>query len=178
MRAARAALLAVALSLPAATRALEPRFDHRDTHGPLASGLVAHDTVARSGQPSISSWRPAAWLGWGLDVSGEGHELIAGGTLTLRSHDDPDRTRVLLGVDLRYRGYFGIDELKTFFDLGAWVPIRSRAGGGPLVGLGVAYDFSRTAGVFAAASFATAFGQARIASFTAGLGAQLRFETP
>jgi hypothetical protein len=175
---ADAIVLALALSLPTAARALEPRFDHRDTHGPLAGGLVAYDTVARSGQPSVSSWRPAAWLAWGFDVSGEGDELIAGAALTLRSFDDPDRERVLLGVDVRYRGYFGADELKTFFELGAWVPVRSRLAGGPLVGLGVAYDFSRVAGLYAGASFATAFGEARIASFAAGVGAQLRFEIP
>jgi hypothetical protein len=174
----RAIALAAALALPAAAAALEPRFDHRDTHGPFAEALIAHDTVARSGLPTVSSWRPSAWIAWGFDVSGVGDDLIAGATVALRSFSDPERERVLLGVDLRYRGYFGSEELKTFFDVGAWAPLRSRLAGGPLVGLGVAWDFSRYAGVYATGTFATAFGQARIASFGAGAGGQFRFDLP
>jgi hypothetical protein len=173
---ARAAV--AALALPAAVAALEPRFDHRDTHGPFAEALVAHDTVARSGRPTASSWRPSVRIAWGFDVSGVGDDLIAGATVALRSFRDPDRERVLLGVDLRYRGYFGSEELKTFFDLGAWAPLRSRLAGGPLVGLGVAYDFSRYGGVYATGTFATAFGEARIASFSAAMGGQVRFDLP
>jgi hypothetical protein len=40
------------------------------------------------------------------------------------------------------------------------------------------YDFSRAGGLYAAGSFATAFGEARVASFALSLGAQLRFEIP
>ncbi|HEY6101567.1 MAG TPA: hypothetical protein VIW03_19165, partial [Anaeromyxobacter sp.] len=153
-----AAVLGIALALPAAAAALEPRFDHRDTHGPFVEGLLAHDTVARSGAPTVSSWRPTARIAWGFDVSGVGDDLIAGALVALRSFDDPERARVLLGVDVRYRGYFGADELKTFFDVGAWAPLRSRLAAGPLVGLGLAWDFSRYAGVYLSGTFATAFG--------------------
>jgi hypothetical protein len=175
--AARAAL-ALALALPAWTSALEPRFDHRDTHGVFVEALVAHDTVARSGQSSMSSWRPAARVAWGFDFSGEGDELVVGAALALRSLDDPDRERVLLGVDARYRAYFGTEEAKTFFEVGAWAPVRSRLAVGPLVGLGFTYDFSRLAGAYLAGAFATAFGEARIASFSVSLGGQLRFALP
>jgi len=173
------ALAALALALVARTAvALEPRFDHRDTHGPFIELLVAHDTVARSGESSTSSWRPAARFAWGFDVSGEGDELLVGAAVALRSFDDPDRTRVLFGVDARYRAYFGTDEAKTFFDIGAWAPLRSRLAAGPLVGLGVSYDFSRAAGIYLAGAFATAFGQARIASLSVSAGAQFRFDLP
>jgi hypothetical protein len=175
---ARAACLALALAVPAAAAALEPRFDHRDTHGPIAELLVAYDTLARSGAPTTSAWRGAARLGWGFDVSGVGDDLIAGATVALRSLDDPERDHVLLSVDVRYRGYFGTDELKTFFDVGAWVPVRSRLAVGPLAGLGVAWDFTRYTGVYATGTFATAFGQARIASLGVGVGAQVRFDLP
>lgn len=171
-------LAIVALAIPAAAGALEPRFDHRDTHGPLVEALVAHDTVAISGSGSRSSWRPAVRAGWGFDVSGEGDELSAGATLSLRSFEDPGREHILLGADVRYRAYFGTEEAKTFFDVGLWVPIRSRLAAGPMVGVGVAYDFTRSGGLYAAAGFATAFGAARIASFNASLGAQFRFELP
>lgn len=170
--------LAVSLAVPTGSAALEPRFDHRDTHGPFAEVLIAHDTVARPGSPTASTWRQAARVAWGFDVSGVGDDLVLGATVALRSFDDPARERVLAALDLRYRGYFGTEELKTFFDVGAWAPIRSRLAGGPLVGLGVAYDFSHYTGVYACASFATAFGEARIASFTGGLGAQIRFDLP
>ena len=176
--AARAAVaLAAALAAPAAG-ALEPRFDHRDAHGPFAEALVAYDTVAKAGTPTASTWRPAARIAWGLDVSGVGDDLILGATVALRPFDDPERRRVLLGLDVRYRGYFGTEELKTFFDVGGWMPIRSRLAGGPLVGLGVAYDFSRYAGIYVSATFATAFGEARVASFTGGAGGQIRFDLP
>lgn len=178
MTAARAAALAAALALPLAAEALEPRFDHRDTHGPSAELALAHDTVARAGAPTVSSWRPTARVAWGFDVSGVGDDLILGVAIGLRSFDDPPGERVLLGLDLRYRGYFGTDELKTFFDAGAWAPIRSRLAVGPLAGLGVAYDFSRYGGVYVNGTFATAFGGARIASFTGGLGGQIRFDLP
>lgn len=172
---ALAAALAVAI-VPGLASALEPRFDHRDTHGPTVEALLAHDTVARSGSPTASSWRSGLSLAWGLDVSGEGDEVLVGASLALGSPDDPDRTRVVLAADARYRGYFGTEQAKTFFDVGVWVPVRSRLAVGPLVGIGFAYDFSRAFGLHLAASFATAFGEARIASFGVSAGAQLRFE--
>lgn len=177
MIAARA-LATAALLVPALAAALEPRFDHRDTHGSFAEALVAHDTVAISGRASASSWRPAARVGWGFDLSGEGDEILFGATAALRSYDDPGGERVLLGADVRYRGYFGSEELKTFFDLGAWAPLRSRLAFGPLVGLGAAYDFSRFGGVYLSGTFATAFGKARIASLSLAFGAHFRFELP
>lgn len=175
MRPLRASLAAAALLAPALGAALEPRYDHRDAHGPTLEALLARDTVARRGGGSASSWRPALRAGWGLDVSGEGDELLVGATLALRRFDDPEDERVLLAADARYRAYFGIERAKTFLDLGVWAPLRSPLGAGPLVGLGFQYDLSRAGGLYAAASFATAFGEARVASFALSLGAQLRF---
>jgi hypothetical protein len=172
------ARLAVALGLlgaAGAAAALEPRFDHRDEHGPFAAVLLARDAVTVGGA-TTTHVGPVLHAGWGLDVSGEGDELLAGVQLPLDGFGDPGRTRVLGAVDLRYRGYFGIEELKTFFELGLWGTVASRWTGGPLAGLGLQYDFSRTAGLFAAASFSTSFGEARIASLRAGLGFQVRFE--
>lgn len=172
------ALAAAALLVPALAAALEPRFDHRDTHGPFLEAVVAHDTVARSGRASASSWRPAVRAGWGFDVSGDGDELLFGAAAALRSYDDPERERVLLGVDARYRGYFGTEELKTFFDLGVWAPLRSRLAIGPVVGLGVVYDSSRYQGFHLSGTFATAFGEARVASLSVAVGAHFRFDLP
>ncbi len=175
----RRPVLALALAtLPLGTAALEPRFDHRDTHGPAIELLFAHDTVAVAGRATSSSWRPALRLAYGFDATGNGDEIIVGAQGALRSLDDPGRERVLLAADARYRAHFGTEELKTFFDVGVWVPFRSRLAAGPLVAAGIAYDFSRAAGVFASAGFATGFGEARIASVSVGAGFGFRFELP
>jgi hypothetical protein len=178
LRRSRTLAVALALLAPALAAPLEPRFDHRDTHGPTLEALVARDTVARSGGGSGSSWRPSVRVGWGLDASGEGDEVLLGATLALRDLDDSAEERVLLAVDARYRGYFGTDEAKTFFDVGVWAPLRTSLSAGPLVGLGFQYDVSRAGGVYAAGSFATAFGEVRVASFAVSVGAQLRFDLP
>lgn len=171
------AAAAIAALSPAAG-ALEPRFDHRDTHGPTLEAFVTHDTLAISGRETANSWRHGLRAAWGFDVSGEGDELAVGVQGTLGSLRDPRRERILLAVDARYRAFFGTEELKTFVDAGIWVPVVSRLCVGPLVGLGLAYDFSRAAGVFVSAGFATGLGQARIASFDASAGLAVRFEMP
>ncbi len=176
MRPSRLVLGVLAAAVPAPGSALEPRYDHRDLHGPFVELVLVHDAVARPSEPTASWGHAAVHAGWGLDPTGDGNELLFGGTVALTWPDDPDRTRVVASVDGRYRGYFGSEQLKTFFDVGIWVPLRSRLAAGPLVGLGTAWDFSRRGGVYASASFATAFGEARIASLSVSAGAQLRFE--
>jgi hypothetical protein len=170
-------LALLAAVLPAAAGGLEPRFDHRDTHGPVLELLLAFDTVADEGE-SVSEWRPALRAGWGFDATGEGNDLVVAADLALRSLDDPAGDRVLVALSARYRSYFGTEELKTFFELGVHAPIVSNLAAGPLVGLGVQYDFSRGSGVFAGGEFATAWGQARIVTFAVLAGAQLRFDVP
>lgn len=171
----RALALAVALVAPAATRALEARYDHRELRGFAVEPLLAHDTVAVQGHATRSTWRPSLRLAYGWDALGEGNELFLGVQAPLRSWDDPRREKILLAVDARYRSYFGTERWKTFFELGIWAPIRSRLGVGPLVTLGAAYDFSRFSGLYLDGGFATAFGQARTATFSLSAGAAFRF---
>ncbi len=171
----RACVLLVLLAVPALTHGLEPRYDHREQHGFVVEPMFAHDTVAVSGQPTRSSWRPALRLAYGWDVAGEGNELFLGVQGRVASLDDPDREKIRLALDARYRSYFGTEQWKTFFELGVWTPISSRFAVGPLVGLGVTYDFSRTTGVYLNSGFASAFGQARVASFSASFGWAYRF---
>ncbi len=170
---AAAAISAAALA-PVCGRALEPRYDHRDTQGVLVEPMLAHDTVAISGHPTRSAWRPGVRVAYGWDAMGEGNELFLGAQ-TAFSWSDPAREKIRLAVDARYRAYFGTEQWKTFFELGLWAPVASRFAIGPLVTIGAAYDFSRWSGLFANGGFATGFGQARIATFTASAGAQLRF---
>jgi hypothetical protein len=171
-------LLAAALALPGGAAGLEPRFDHRDSHGPVLETLLARDTLSLSGAGSTSSWRPALRAGWGVDALGEGSDLILAADLALRSLDDPAGERVLLAATLRYRTYFGTEEWKTFVEAGLYAPLRSRLAVGPLVGLGVAYDFSRSGGVFVGGEFASAFGEARVISLGILGGVQVRFDLP
>ncbi|HET8541737.1 MAG TPA: hypothetical protein VFL83_17795 [Anaeromyxobacter sp.] len=181
MRPVRVLSTALGLALAALAgpaEALEPRFDHRDTHGVFAEMLAAYATVARSGEPSVSAWRPALRAGWGFDLTGDGDELLVAAAAALRWPDDGDGMDVLFAADARYRGYFGTEELKTFFDVGVWVPVHERLAIGPLIGVGLQWDFGRGGGLYAATSLATAFGEARIASLQISAGAQLRFDLP
>jgi hypothetical protein len=157
-----------------AAGALEPRYDHRDQQGFSVETFIAHDTVVVPGAQGRGSWRDGLRLAYAFEVSGEGDE-IALGLLGAPWVTDPDRTQVLLAVDARYRGYFGSEEFKTFFDLGTWVPLQSRLAVGPLVGVGVQYDLGRAMGFFASGQFQTAFGRYRVAGFTGTIGAQARW---
>ncbi len=171
------ALAAALAASPLAAAALEPSYGHDDAHGPVVELLVLHDTVVASGV-TTQAWRPAVRAGWGLDVTGSGGELILAADVALRSWDDPEKGRVLASATARYRGYFGTEEWKSWFEAGLWAPLASRLALGPLVGVGVVHDFSRGAGVFAGAEFATAIGDGRFVSFGAVAGFQLRYDLP
>jgi hypothetical protein len=172
----RAVATGLLLACPLGAAALEPRFDHRDQMGVVAAFEYWRDSVAVSGQPTLTESRPRLRLGWGWDVSGEGDELILGATTRLTGWSDPQRQRRLYGLDARYRGYFGTEELKTFFEVGLAAELQSRLAVGPQVGLGMSYDPTRTWGAFFSLHFGTGFGEARIASLGASLGVQIRFE--
>lgn len=169
-RAAGLALLGLLAAAPAV--ALEPRYDHRDQVGFLFEASGSWDAVT-VGDRSQSLWRgPTLRPAFTFDLSGEGDELALGGTW---SAGGGTRAHVDWALDARYRGYFGSDELKTFFEVGLWAPLSPRLAIGPRAGLGAAWDFSRRLGVFVAFGFATAFGEFRGASLEGGAGFQLRW---
>jgi hypothetical protein len=170
------ALALAALLGPATAAGLEPRFDHRDEQGLIAGLSLWRDSATVSGEGTAVDVRPALRLAWSMDVSGEGDELIVGATGRLGGWSDPGRDRTLLALDARYRGYFGTEELKTFFEVGLWTQVRSRFAIGPVVGLGLAYDPSRAWGVFTSLEFATGFGAERVFGVGGTVGVQLRFE--
>ena len=173
-------LLAVALAVaaaPAGAAALEPSYGHEDAHGPMVELVLLHDTLVANGE-TTNAWRPALRAGWTLDVTGSGGELYVAADVALRSWDDPDRSRVLASASARYRGTFGTEEWKSWFEAGIWAPLASRISIGPLVGVGLMYDFSDEAGVFAGAEFAMAIGGARVVSFGGVAGLQWRFDLP
>ena len=164
------ALLGLLAASPAG--ALEPRYDHRDQVGFLLEVGGSWDAVT-VGDRSESLWRrPTLRPAITLDVSGEGDELVLGGAW---SGGGGGRAHVDWALDARYRGYFGSDEFKTFFEVGLWVPLAPRLAVGPRAGLGAAWDFSRRLGLFVAFGFATAFGEFRGASLEGGAGFQVRW---
>lgn len=171
-----AALLAAGAAVSApAVRALEPRFDHRDEAGPSVEVGVSSDTVNARGEPGATGAVASVRLAWSFDVAGEGSELVTGLRYAgFGTHGGGERIR--WAADTRYRAFFGTEEWKTFLDFGLWGSFSTRIAAGPLVGMGVVYDWSRGGGVYAAASLATALGQAREVSLGVAVGLQLRFE--
>lgn len=168
--ASAALLAALALAVPA--RALEPRFDHRDEDGIYAEMGASWDTVSADGV-STSRSAPVVRLAYGTDLVGDGSEFALGASLRLGPAAGPGGIRY--AADLRYRGYFGTDELKTFFDVGVWAPFSTRWAIGPRVGLGAIYDFSRSLGLYLSMGFGTGFGQARVVALDAAAGVHWRW---
>jgi len=166
----------LALAAPLATAALEPRYDHRDQQGVLAALEYWRESTVVSGKPTLTDTHPRLRLGWGWDLTGEGDELIVGGSIRLGDWKDQERMRQLYGIDARYRGYFGTEELKTFFEVGLWGQLQNKWALGPQAGIGLQYDPNRGWGSFLSLHFGTAFGEARIASLGASAGVQIRFE--
>ena len=176
MRPLRAALGAAALLLvlgPAPGRGLEPRFDHRDQDSLLVELGRTFDTVSVAGGDSRSLYRTQLKVAYGFDFSGNGDEILLGVATRLVGEDVLES--VAWSVDARYRGFFGTEDLKTFFDAGLWAPVSPKIGIGPLVGMGLIWDFERLGGIYALLEVGTALGQLRAFSMQLGVGAQVRF---
>jgi len=112
-------------------------------------------------------------LAFSFDVTGEGDELLFGVSYSPLVNSGSAASAWVL--DARYRGFFGHEELKTFFDAGIVVPVAPRVAVGPRLGFGLMYDFSRAAGAFASLGASTAFGEFRGFSIGLGLGFQWRW---
>lgn len=168
--ASAALLTSLVLAVPA--RALEPRFDHRDENGLFAEMGVSRDTISADGL-SATRYAPVLRLAYGADLIGDGSELAVGASLRLGSAAGAGD--VHWAADLRYRGYFGTDELKTFFDVGIWAPFSTRWAVGPRVGLGAIYDFGRGLGLYLSIGFGTGFGQMRVVALDAAAGLHWRW---
>jgi hypothetical protein len=166
-------LAPLVIALPA--RALEPRFDHRDQHGVLVELGASRDTAGGEGVSTRTNIRPALFAGYTLDATGNGDEAIFG-ISTRQGGWGFNHSPVSLALDARFRGLFGSEAFKTFFELGIWAPVHPRAAVGPRAALGALYDFSRQWGLSLSGSFGAAFGEARIISFGAAAAFQIRWE--
>ncbi len=171
-RAAAAGLTLMGLLGAGSAAALEPRYDHRDQMGLLLEASGSWDAVTVGDRSQSLGRRPTLRLAFTFDLSGEGDELMVGGAW---SGGGGATAHVDWALDARYRGYFGSDEFKTFFEVGLWAPLSPRRAVGPRAGLGASWDFSRRLGAFLAVGFATAFGDFRGASLDVGAGMQVRW---
>src|SRR5262249_47499397 len=121
------------------------RYDHRGAIGFLLGPGVAFKDRAVSGRViEQSSWL-AGMVGGTYAIGTEGNELklLAQG---FRITSGGSAWAVSAG----YRGYFGQEEAKTFFDLDARADVAPVFAIGPRLGFGVQYELLPTLGVFAA----------------------------
>ena len=120
----------------------EDRWDHRGSLGLLlGTGYEVGETRSTSGVLASGS-RLDADLGGTYALPGSNDEILMflrGGFLG---------GRVDLSLTGGYRGYFGLDEFKTFFDAGLSVHATPYWSVGPRVGLGVQYEFSPVVGAY------------------------------
>lgn len=91
-------------------------------------------------------------LGLSAAIDGDGNAVVISG----RAGRAGDTTR--FGATASYRGYFGSDEWKTFFDLGVASEVHPRFGIGPRLGLGLQLDVHPLFGAFVLADARALFG--------------------
>jgi hypothetical protein len=148
--------LLVALWLGGGAQAAE-RFDHRGAAGLLVGTGLEHKEQVGFGGERDGGPRALLDLGGTAAVGHSGNEFTLFGRAALGG---PGVNWALVGG---YRGFFGADRLKTFFDLDLAAQVWPAFTLGPRIGFGAQYELSPLFGVIAAAA-----GQL-------GAGAGLRF---
>lgn len=129
--------------------------------GGALQGVLGETSAAERGGALID-------LGASLAIDADGNELQA------FVRGSFGATTPELSAAFGYRGYFGPDAWKTFFDVGLVADATPRFAAGPRLGLGVQYDFHPLLGGFVVADARFMIGpQVRaVGSLSAGL--QLR----
>ncbi len=136
--------LVLALLLPLGAAA-QVRLDHRGAAGLLiGSGLEVQEAL--SGNVREGGLRALLDVGGTLAVDYEGNELMA---LARAGFGGPSINWTAIGG---YRGYFGRDVWKTFFDLGIAAHFTPAFTVGPRVGFGVQYELGPLAGLYLGAA--------------------------
>jgi hypothetical protein len=129
--------------------------------GGEVSSIVGASSTSEGGGPS-------AELGASVAIDADGNELIGfvRGSLVGASAG--------LSLGVGYRGYFGPDAWKTFFDLGLTGELAPGFGVGPRIALGVQYDFHPLLGAFAVADARLLVGERLRVAGSLLIGLQLR----
>lgn len=171
-----AAVLALALpgSAAAAYTFEEARLDHRGQPSLFVAPVLEHLIVDRTGEETETGTGLLAEVAWGVPLSDEGGEGLVG----LRAGAGLDDGEARLAPFARYRGYYGDEAWKTFFDVGVFVRVEPVWGGGARLGFGTQYDPTENLGLFAGLGGGIAYGDGLQASIDFLAGLQLRFGTP
>jgi hypothetical protein len=163
-------LSAFVAGLLAMAPGLVPIQDHRDQWGLTASLGTAFDIAGMPGQTTDykPGLKPMLEVGATLAVTDLGDELALRLRFVDVTHIGP---QLLFG----YRGYFGDEELKTYFQADIFLTSAPFWGGGVHGGLGLQYDFDHSWGLFVQAGYGVSFGAAIFNAFDLQAGGQLRF---
>jgi len=157
--------MSIVLTACTAARAAE-RFDHRGAVGLLIGGGAEVGELVHGGQFDEYS-RGIVDLGVSVAPTADGNEY----KLVIEAAKPGSLEWLVYGG---YRGYFGEDRLKTFFDIDAAVDVRPNFTIGPRLALGVQYDFHPLIGLFGGVAARIGIGSPSRFAAGAFAGFQLR----
>lgn len=152
----------------AANAAAADRLDHHGAVGLLlGSGLDLRQEADPNGESS-NGLRVPVDLGGTYNIGHDSSEL----KLVLRAELlGPQWIGVIYGG---YRGYFGADAWKTFFDLDLRVDALPKITAGPRMGIGVQYELGSLVGIYSALAAHVGAGQGIRFGAELTIGVQLR----
>jgi hypothetical protein len=157
---------ALLLSLLSASAAAE-HWDHRGSLGLLVGGAGQY----RLGLGSSGVWQAAPLagldLGATLAIGVDGNEIKLLGRVAFGSGMEGM-------LAFGYRGYFGQEALKTFFDIDLALHRSDAFTLGPKLGVGLQYEVHPLVGVFGALAASFGFGQAIRFTGEVCVGVQIR----
>lgn len=174
------AVLIAALFAASQSLAVE-RFDHRGAVGLLLGAeWVAKDSLPIAGYRD-AGLKPGLDLGVSRAIGVDGNELALslsvifplGCTVVAGSVYNPC-TVYDVALFGGYRGYFGQDRLKTWFDLDAALHFSPQVTAGPRIGFGLQYELSPVLGAYAGLVGELGFGAGLRFSAQLVAGVQLR----
>lgn len=159
-------VITTAAAVPATAHAGE-RFDHRGSVGLLLGGGLEYKEAVARNRSHDGGLRYPLEVGGTLAVDYDGDELM----LLARASLGPTLDTALIGG---YRGYFGWERTRSFFDLGLAVHATPFFDIGPRVGFGFQYELLPVLGVYACAAAQLGGGNGFRFSAEATVGLQFR----
>lgn len=155
-----------AVLLSANAHAME-RWDHRGAVGLLAAGGLDVQDRVKGQLATEQAGRLSGMLGGTYAIGNNGNEL----KLFVQAFS---RAGTAWAISAGYRGYFGQERFKTFFDLDGRFDVSPVFTVGPRVGLGVQYEATQTIGFFATLAARVGVGNGALFSGEVFVGVQLR----
>ena len=164
-KALKSSLLGLVLMTCLPAQATE-RFDHRGALGLLLGVGFELGELVRNGQFDEYS-RAIGDLGVTAAIGDDGNELKL--VVQAARPGTPE-----WGGYAGYRGYFGQERLKTFFDLDLAVDVRPSFAAGPRLAFGLQYELHPLVGIFAGLAARVGIGSPTRFAASAFAGLQLR----